>query len=323
MGVEESWSKLFDLLLSIQQTKEFYRTIEESLPSHVRGLILYDDMHLEQPQPTLVHYTSWENLLKILQVKGSEHPMLRMYNYEFANDPEEGNIKPAEWKELERRVEKLLKKYDPEGQEERARRGCAYGCSFSSNINNVEDDLMLWRLYGNDGEGASLKLGAVQKEMYKVRYRADQKQDNGVAEAEDDDVARRIDRLLKIGIDTIDASPSLSKNRTGRLVARALAQVLDGYFYLVKNKAYEHEKEWRALKIFPHEKNVKYEIGRDGVVKRYTEWEMMKNLFGSESVITLGPTVPNSGAAKGYIEKLAREHGMTNTIIKLSSRKYR
>ena len=40
----------------------------------------------------LAHYTSWENVIKMF---GLNHgvPIVRMYNYELANDPEEGKIR--------------------------------------------------------------------------------------------------------------------------------------------------------------------------------------------------------------------------------------
>lgn len=326
MNFEDSWRKLLDLLSNVRQSEKFYEAIGHSLPSHVRDLILHDDQRgSEQSYMALVHYTSWQELLQMLQVNDGQS-MFRMYNYEMVNDPQEGGIGPAEWRDIEGEVEDLLQKYAPDGKEERARRGGAYGCSFSTSIENVdgiEDDLMFWRLYGDNGKGVSLKLGAIPKEMYRVRYREYKGQGIGTTEEEDRDVTKRMCQLLDAGKKTIDKAPDRWKAETGRSIAWALAQVLDGYLYLVKNKAYEHEQEWRAIKIWPNSESVKYEIDQDGIVRRYVNWCEMKELFGSASVITLGPKVPNGGAARAYIEKLARTRGMEHTTVRISKRNYR
>ena len=248
--------------------------------------------------------------------------ILRMYNYESANDPEEGSIKPPEWTRLEKKAKNLLHEYDPEGSEERGRGGSTYGCSCSTNGPGVEDDLMFWRLYGNNGEGCSLKLGSVPRGMYRVRYR-DQGRRLTREVAEDREVAGRMERLLAIRRETIGRMPESGRLLTGRSIARVLGQVLDGYSHLVKNRAYEHEREWRMISVMPDRDKVRYDVGSDRVVRRYVDGGEMAKLFSSSSVITIGPGVPNSGAARDYIEAMARKGGMKYTRISVSSKRYR
>jgi len=261
-------------------------------------------------------------MLKMFAVENGEHPVLRMYNFEFANDPEEGSIRPPEWRMVDEQVDALLSEYDPEGSEERARGGSTYGCSFSSNGDGVEDDLMFWRLYGNNGEGGSLRLGGLPKGIYRVRYRNDRGLAAGTEANDDKEVTARLRELLDLGKETIAKAPDLYKRELGRHIARALGQVLDGYFHLVKNKAYEHEHEWRMISVMPERDEVRYDVGTDGVVRRYIAGGEMKHLLSS-SEITLGPKVPNCGAARGYIENLVRKHGMKHTRVKVSSKRYR
>ena len=320
MGVEDSWQVLFDTLREIA-AQGVYRAADDRLAAPVRNLVFYDD-----PRPTVIgglaHYTSWESTLKMLDVQ-KNGPMLRMYNYESANDPQEGSIKPREWARLEKRAKDLLDQYDPEGSEERTRGGTTYGCSFSTDGKDVQDDLMLWRLYGNDGEGCSLKLGSVLDGMYKVRYRDPSGKRSRKEMEEDRSVRDRMDRLLTIGIEIIDGAPASEKGDAGRSIARVVGRVLDGYLHLIKNKAYQHEQEWRMIAVMPDRQEVRYDVGSDRVVRRYIEKGRMKDLFSSASEITIGPRVPNGGAARAYVEMLAREHGMIYTKVRVSSKEYR
>ena len=331
MNVKESWDKLFDFLREVQTEGEEDKLREyvDQLPGYVQRLVWYDDA-IREGSGGFVHYTSWENMLKIFNVKEGENrenkkPMLRMYNCEYANDPEEGKIKPREWKKVEQKAKNLLYKYDPKGSEERTRGGSTYGCSFSTNGKGVGDDLMFWRLYGNNGEGCSLKLGSMHIGMHRVRYRdQDGKGRRKKSEiAEDREVANRINSLLEIGEETIEAVPDLHKAEIRQNIARAMGQVLDGYAHLVKNRAHQHEQEWRMIRVMPDRDDVKYDIDRNRIVRRYIERGEMKDLFSSSSEITIGPRVPNIGAARDYVEALAIECGMKYTKIKVSSKKYR
>lgn len=308
-----------------------YKVAGDRLAGRVRDLVLYDD-RLEEASGGLAHYTSWENLIKMLDVLGEEAPVLKMYNYESASDPEEGMIRPIEWCELEKEVEALSETYGLARNGNKKRRGgSTYGCSFSAGGEGVEDHLMFWRLYGNNGKGASLKLGVVSgmqppKGMYKVRYRnKNGARRDGAEISEDKTVAKLMKRFLDLGHETIASAPESEQRKVGRSICGALWQILDGYCHLVKSSAYEHEQEWRMIEVVrPDSEKVKYSVAQDGVVRRYVERDEMKNVFGSASVITLGPRVPNDyGAAKGYIEALANRHGMKYTRVKVSREPYR
>jgi len=330
MGVKESWNNLYDLLREIQ-TEDLYKAAGERLPGCVRDLVLYDD-ELEATSGGLVHYTSWDNLLKMLDVQGEQVPVLRMYNYESANDPEEGKIKPPEWNELKEEVETLAEEYLlPESHLDQTQGGSTYGCSFSTSGKGVEDHLMFWRLYGNNGKGASLKLGVVPgmdlpTGMYKVRYR-ENNGDRRIKEERNDDreVAKRVKQFVNLGRETIEAAPETYKRQVGNSVTRALQQTLEGYTHLVKSSAYEHEQEWRMIKVTPPSSDdVKYSVNDNGVVRRFVERGRIVDLFGSASVITLGPRVPNEyGAAKGYIEALIKKHRMERIRVETSKQRYR
>ena len=326
MGVEESWKTLFGKLQAIAEPRS-YRAADDLLAAPVRDLVLYDDS-LHEPSGGLVHYTSWENLLRIFDVKDGNGPVFRMYNYESANDPQEGLVHPPEWTNPAKEVRTLLRQY-AEGGEPRTRRGSTYGCSFSTNGKGVEDDLMFWRLYGNDGEGCSLKLGAMPTStagiprMYQVRYRGGRRRPG--EKNDDRDVAERMVELLRLGKETIQRAPERDRKHAGRSIARVLRQVLEGYCHLVKSRTYEHENEWRMIRVRPPKDEIRYDVSDDRVVRRYVLAGKIADLFLSASRVTLGPKVPNGGgAAKDYIESLIKEYGMEAKIeVKVSSKRYR
>ena len=317
-----SWIMMSELFEIVDGNEELCRVADDVLSSSVRDMVLYDDKMAMTRKIELAHYTPWENLLEMFEVQNEEFPVLKMYNCETANDPEEGKIVPSEWRDLNTEIDNLLKRHDPQGDE---REVCStYACSFSTKHKGVEDDLTFWRLYGNNGSGASLKLGAVVEKMYKIRYRDENGDQRSSDEAgEDEQVAEQMRKLIDHGVNIIDRKPRDHRDELGKSIAKALRQLLDGYLYLVKSRAYKTEQEWRMIRVRPRKDEVKYDVV-DGVVRRYVEHEkLLKDLFKSASEITLGPKVPNGHAARGYIESLARKHGMMYTKVKVSSQKYR
>ena len=319
---------MFGTLREIREIRlegKLARIAVERLAVPVRDLVLYDD---EPPTGGggLAHYTSWENLLRMLGGGEAEgHPVLRMYNYESANDPEEGLNMPREWGSVKRATDPLRNQYRQQQAGSGARAGSTYGCSFSTNERGVEDDLMLWRLYGDDGRGASLKLGVApqgSQRIYRVRYRGGRRKAG--EGAEDRAVAECLRRLLGIGREVIEGAATKDKEAVGWVIADMLQRVLDGYRHLVKGRAYEHEQEWRMIRVAPSQGDVSYDV-RGGVVRRYIIGGKVKDLFLSASKITLGPRVRNDcGVAKEYVKHLLKRHGMNNRIeVAVSKKPYR
>ena len=89
----DSWLMVSNLLEIVDEIKESHRIADDVLSGGVRDMVLYDD-EWRGRGIELAHYTSWEKLLKIFEVHDEECPVLRMYNCETANDPEEGKEAP-------------------------------------------------------------------------------------------------------------------------------------------------------------------------------------------------------------------------------------
>ena len=353
-NVEETWTYLLSYMNRISELGPNRPNLRKAIPylfnSLIPNLILYDDYL--QPQHSLVHYTKWEHALSMFS-SDKERPVLRMYNLEHSNDPEEGKIKPKEWEKIERDakwINRALKSDLNWNNLETG--GSTYCCSFSSGPFGVEDELMYWRMYGNNGEGCSLKIikrdelksgdesrsleiEAVpiygEFRMYKVRYRhgmhsGGSKKGNvgrtATEEKEDQMVANRLKEIFYLGEKIVN---NLGKDDTylRRIVAGGLRQILYGYYHLVKDKAYDVENEWRMIKVLPHRNTIRFDTQSKNSVKRYIEGPGLNDLLITNSTMTIGPTVPNGGAARAYLEHLARKKGIEGVKVVNSDKTYR
>ena len=334
-NVEESWANLMAELRQVvergSKVPNYFLTIRR-LIAQIPKLVLYDDA--PEPGVNLVHYTTWKNARDMFDVE-HEPPVLRMYNYGQANEPEEGRIKPPEWNKVEEDAACLAKflAQDRLWTEEMTFGRSTYGCSFSSGLSGaVEDDLTYWRLYGNDGQGCSLKIPTTdimdadkaRMDVYKVRYRdRDFISRSECEKKEDEQVATRLKMLLEAGKETVDAAPEVHKAIVGRTVAEGLHQVIYGYYHLIKNIAYADENEWRILRVKPRSDAIRYDMRSDYLVRRYIEGPALRDLLISGSAITVGPAVLNRVAARAYFKHLARRHKLDPVDVRISNKAYR
>ena len=299
----------------------------DALIAGLRTFIFYDDIPRDKQE--FVHYTSWERALAILEEDG---PVLRMYNYERSNDPQEGSL----WRRTFERLKDetaWLDEYLPEHEKTLKRTGrsagSTFGCSFSSDVVGVDDNLTFWRLYGNDGEGCSFKVtGRLLKgsntRIYKVRY-LNEDYSNADSEDERGDVrlAFRLENLIKQSRDVAARAREINREDVATAIASGVRKVLGGYHHLAKSKYFEDEREWRMIEVDPHHDSVDYEVNDDGVVSRYILGLDLKKVLATGSSITIGPQVQNAGAARAYVEHLVRRKEMWGTDVKISKQNYR
>ena len=328
-NVKESWDNLMEELHEISEYGSENPKLLSEIPvlfGKIPELVLYDDDPASGG--SLVHYTTWKRALTMFDKK-HKLPAFRMYNYEYSNDPDEGCIKPTEWRKIEESLEwaKKFLKSDSHWIEEMKFDGSTYGCSFSSDPGDIDDDLTYWRLYGNDGQGCSLKATTFPNKMraYKVRYR--DKDSSG--EPEDIEVACRLRALCRLCKKIVDETSreygdDVGKiDDVGKVVAVGLFRIIYGYYHLIKHKAYEGEREWRIIRVMPRPEEIEYDRTPEDLVRRYINGPAFGELLSSNSTITIGPTVPNRGAARAYLESLVRKHRIENVRVKNSSKTYR
>lgn len=297
-----------------------YTWIEETVRELVRRVKFYDDGQARQARAYLAHYTSWKNAIAIVN---QDKPVMRMYSYEQANDPLEGCVRPLEWTKV-RDDATWLKEYENIGTAG-ADPFSVFGYSFSSgDTASIGDDLMYWRLYGNNGDGCSFMMLTVPSDMCKVRYRRRDGKPNGNADEDDEDkeVARRMRSLLNACEHAVESVDDDHRSGIGGIVAAAAIRVLDGYRYLVKDEAYRGENEWRRVEINPSLQRVRHEVDATRV-RRYVDGPPIGNLLLSGSEITIGPTVHSRYATRSYVEKMIRERRIVSPMVKVSAKSYR
>ena len=338
-NVKDSWDNFTSELQRVcehgSKKPEYYRAVR-TVFDQIQQLALYDDCP-SKAKVDLVHYTTWSNALNMFktlkitdQVESRTEsgclPMLRMYNYEQSNDPDEGRIKPPALEKIEKRIISFAKslnslKYDNLWVERIASGTDIYGCSFSSGPSGIEDDLTYWRLYGNNGNGCSLKVSnTFQGGIYRVRYRERNEGDT----KEDKQVADRLNRLLSICKTVVNDAPERYKGVVGGPVVEVLLRIIQSYYHLIKHVAYEGEREWRVISVMPEPNSVRFDISSGNIIKRYVEGTALKEVLSSASVITVGPAVPNRRAARAYIEYMANDiHEIRYVTVKNSKQTYR
>lgn len=335
-GILKTWNELESGLREISERgpdrRNFYETAPKLINSYISKLVLYDDStsleRVHKRTVNLVHYTTWENALAMFCEDQKLPPVLRMYNLEHSNDPNEGKIKPPEWKEVETNA-----KWIDETLKEDSRwidlnfGGSTYSSSFSSGPSGVEDDLTYWRMYGNDGEGCSLKIvlpTGDQYRAYKIRYRNENSTGRSKKERQEDrEVADRLAKIFAVGKEIVDKLDE-HQNEHKILIAGGLRQILYNFCHLVKDQAYVRESEWRMINVIPNLDSIRFDTMSKKLVKRYIEGPLLKDLLSTDSTITIGPTVPNRGAARAYLEHLIKvKHGIQYVSVKNSNKTYR
>ena len=319
-----SWSSLLKRLDAVRGKLDDPTRLAayaDALSGHLGKIVFYDDQ-LPQRQ-NLVHYTSWERALAILQ--DPDEPTLRMYNYERANDPQEGKLWRKAWSGLSKEAAWLddhLPEHEKTLLELGRSTGSTYGCSFSSSVGGVEDNLTYWRLYGNDGEGCSFKVTGQLGGVYRVRYLNEDGSNADTADEEvDREIALSLGKLITNSRDLAERAETNGRKDVAMRIATGIRKILGGYHHLAKSRYFEDEREWRMIEVAPED--IQYDTDGGRIVKRYISGLSLKKSLITASSITIGPRVPNSGAARAYVEHLIRERKMLAPEVKLSKQIYR
>ena len=262
----------------------------------------------------LVHYTSVDKLVKILQSERDGY--MRLYDSAHFNDPDEGRYLTRNWHKegnvwLSSEIE-----------------GHAYITSFifveSENARDLHDDLVFWRTYGRDGHGCSITIPAARFAgnsipLLRVSY--------GRSKAQ-----RTLDMLEASFLDirnVLDSVRDILDKDSCQGIKKIIADEFEAICYLYKSHAYRYERECRFVVTEREIDAPAYEyISSDSYhedVRQYYEDEMLsaKNILGSSTTITLGPSVKNADRIKSYLCYLLKEADINGTTIQKSRITYR
>ena len=308
-GGQEFWeqsgtSHLEYLLEYITDT--VYSTLEDVLQ------YLIEERHKveESENRFVIHYTSIATLGSMLkdafedeQEKEDTKPKiesppineksyLRLYDSVHLNDPDEGNY-------FSRNLN-LSPKYDWLKEKDVRH---AYITSFilPNSENDMSDNLIFWRTYGQEGGGCSLSLPIPRSRLQKVLYGSEEVKSTAEALMP---VLNLLDPLLEI-------DNSLIREQLAEIVWKALERIR----YLYKSEAYRYEQECRfvLLESDIEKDKIRFEYqdrNNSPRIRHYYEHEALqiKNLLQSGSSITFGPSIPVEyrDNLRYYIEELKR-----------------
>ena len=264
-----------------------------------------------------IHYTNIAALVSMLQdtSKGGAQSWLRLYDSVHFNDPNEGTYFSDNLN--------LPKKYEWLGKMEVSH---AYIASFiiPNDKEDLSDNLVFWRTYGQEGTGCSLSLTVPRSRLQKVLYGPSK--------------VKPATKALRVGLDSLDPLVRIRKQSLREVkkeLARIVWESLEKFRYLYKSEAYKYENECRLVvaeksNILGSDKNKicfedRGENKSPAHIRHYykpPDFEI-KKLLGTGSSITLGPCVPHPYNVQYYLKTLMRRANLEEPEIKISKIPYR
>lgn len=191
----------------------------------------------------------------------------------------------------------------------------AYILSFSAPTANgkIEDNLKLWRLYGDKGRGCSLKIPIKPLQDYNtasnwwsglvgVRYHAP--------------TGKEIDALVRNfrqkSAPVVDFLRRHSGHADAEFYKQSTQRALQSFLSLVgclyKDKQYQHENEFRLVVAVP-EINIneaRFDTDNPFFIRPYVDGPLLKDCLVTDSVLTTGPAARLYHAAAETLHALCR-----------------
>ena len=310
--------------MSKSNPSETYRSLRDTV-SEINNILFCSP---EKPKYEVAHYTSLHTLKDLSKSKNR----FRLYNADYMNDPEEGQVFFKIMNEYRINIEKFYK------YEARSYRSPAYIGSFVhlEEESAQKDKLFLWRTYGkHDNEeaaGACLifnneqcfakyptpQFGSMSNSMqeepalYEIHYRG---KPNEKLEKVLEKLAGQL-RDMDGFIETVDAEEI--KN----VLRRSVCKLLDSIRFLFKEKHYSEENEARVIQWRYGETNEslvsQIEVDVENIPPHFY-LEAPESVRFSE--VILGPKTKNIREWKQWLKVKAREQG-ESIDIKQSEIKY-
>ena len=270
----------------------------------------------ESDQTAVIHYTSVNTVVSMIQkATHRDGSSLRLYDSDHFNDPGEGLY-------LARNLDLSIQRGWPNRQETTH----AYIASFipASIGQEMQDNLVLWRTYGKEGEGCSLRFSVPRDKLWKVLYG-----DTGV-----EPTANILSPVLDALQPLMDGLRSAGHHDIRERFVQTFWRRLEGIRFLYKDPAYADEGECRFVVPEPEldikdKDRIQFEFQDSNDphtnVRHYCEDEALdvKRILVSSSLITLGPRVPYAQSMRYYLENLLRKAGLTGPQVKVSRIPYR
>lgn len=277
--------------------------------------------NINEQQVECVHYTSINTIVKLLYSSANqEKNYLRLYDSWHFNDPEEGVY-------FMRQVEGV-EGFDIKHLLYNACIKPAYiACFVLGGQDDISDNLLYWRMYGEEGEGCSLKLLVPAERLSKVLYGRDEAKKTGQdLQQLYNDFRPQIQEALSPIIDVFGKESIEAK------IDQSFAETLETISFLYKNDNFSYEREVRFVETLDSIKRKGRDIKFDldpflpkEKIRHYYEHEDLASdkVLITDCVITIGPTVNDRDNLFFCLKELQQRADLPGPEIRLSQVSYR
>ena len=279
----------------------------------------------------LAHYTSLEALVSMLH---SPDDGLRLSDSSAMSDPEEGRA-TSDARFLYRQ---LKEEFDSDSwisqRYSSAYLGCFVGVERSAEQKlDAGDDLLFWRLYGNEGRGVSITLPPHLSErlvessmVQRVIYTDEPDMNPGIGA-----VSKLLKDLERLRAQAMEAGVWDGVCKT--VIPKC--DFLLGQRFLLKRSHYKMEKEYRAVAFDTEEgdgtclegesqKGWRVQLGQ---IRRFVQYKdfSCRAILTTQSQITVGNNVPQAKCAADIIKKMLEDRQQIPGVVavRVSERVYR
>lgn len=293
----------------------------EGLPDLIEQFL--SNARLEKGQVS--HYTKTD----VLPVLLNPTKKFRLYNADYLNDPQEGQVFLDYFLSQARKRKKdnpFMKQLCLSYEKVSEKRSDVYIASFTNNA----DSLPLWSMYGDDGKGISLTLSAdsFQKETDKSMEREDKfmlqkvhyvklKSEQKDTEAFKDfcgQLLEKLDVYSRVLTEQMESLEEQEQKEMVEIAVNAAVSSIDRCRFLFKDITYKHEEEYRLISIdthpLPDYKDL--ELGQD--MRLFVELDRKLHY----DFLTIGPNCPQ----ENVVRQLALHSDFVRQV-KISEIKYR
>lgn len=290
------------------------------LPNGAHGDVV--ELTEQLPSLRLAHYSSLEAIVSMLQSLGDG---LRLSDSSKMNDPEEGCATSDGRKILGSLKEKFGKNSWPWKRYSSAHICCFVGIRKRENqVIDAGDDLLFWRLYGNECRGVSLTVAE-----HKSKELVDSSVIQRVIYNNDPPNQADIPSILNLLSDLDNLRNRACEADCWSEIYKYVLPECDhlmGQRFLQKRSHYEMECEYRAVafvtqdnvegsenfKISSHGRHVQY-----GLIRTYVQIPEFdrKSIFTTGTQITIGSNVPKSKNAIKFLKILLESISGAPSVI--------
>jgi hypothetical protein len=287
------------------------------------------ESHLCDGIEFVYHFTTTDIIKEILPIDGGYKNHLRLYNSEYMNDPDEGQRLFQVMKSKYKNIYDFIK---PQQKDECVKLSLEkkdihfYICSFTKE----NDKLVLWRAYGNNGDGISIKIAAqsfdqiVNDTIYDTIYISKNKNEVNRTLYKiiytDKEIKENIDKIIDPLTELIGIAKKLNDEVAAEAIRQSVIAALMEISFLYKNEEYSHDNEYRIIQSATIDRQIVELDEKTG--KLYVECKDI--LFnGIENGIVIGPRVNEKRKVELEILYRLHKNNFKNVQVKLSDVRYR